>query len=141
MQISNHYLPYDKKTLIILSNNELIKLFSAFDREINDIDVLEMTTEIPKERATGTPNSGPPDVDEIKRHSRLELYANLSKRLQNLLCDGFEEVVLCAPEAHKNEIVDAMHTDVKSCIKEVVPKNLASLPLDQVVRILQETRE
>ncbi|MDP2631195.1 MAG: hypothetical protein Q8P30_00315 [Candidatus Uhrbacteria bacterium] len=140
MQISNHYLPYTEKTLIILTNNEFAKLFSAFEREVEELEVMEVTTQIPKQRSTGTPNSGPPDVDEIKRHSRMELYGDLSVRVLNLIKDGYTNVVLCAPEAYKNEIIDAMHTDVQNMIGDVIPKNLAMLPLDQVIRILQENR-
>ncbi|MFH1632146.1 MAG: hypothetical protein ABIA47_04000 [bacterium] len=141
MIISNNYLPYENKTLIILTNNECAKIHSAFERDVDELQVMEISTYIPEQRSTGTPNSAPPDVDEIKRHSRLELYADLSKRLQGLLKDGYSGIVMCAPEAYKNEIVDSMHTDVKNCIIEVVPKNLAMLPLDQVIRILQETRD
>ena len=140
MQISEHYLGYPKKTLIVVTNNELAKIFSALEREVEELDLLEVTTEKPEFRADGTPNSAPPDIDEMKRHSRMELYANLSKRLQKLLKKGNKEIILCVPEASKNELAEAMHTDVMKAVKEVVPKNLASLQLDQIIRILQEAR-
>jgi len=141
MQISNHYLPYEKKTLIVLTNNELAKILKAEEREVEEFEAHEITTELPEnERGGGTPNAGPANTEEIKRHGRLELYKNLSKRLQQLLKDGHEEIVLCAPEVHKNEIMEAMHTDVQASIQEVVAKNLAMLPLDAVIRILHETR-
>ncbi len=141
MQISNHYLPYEEKTLIVLTNNEIAKLYQAEEREVEELEVIEMTTDLPEnERGSGTPNAAPPRIDDIKKHSRQELYRDLSGRLQKHLKNGFSEVVLCAPEVYKNEILEAMHTDVQSAIKELVSKNLAMLPLDAVIRILHETR-
>lgn len=140
MQISQHYLGYPKKTLIVVTNNELAKLFSAHEREVEELEVMELSVEKPEHRAEGGANSAPPDIDEMKRHTRGELYSQLSSKLMELLKGDHEEIVLCAPEALKNEIHDAMHTDVKAAISELVPKNLASLPLDQIIRILQETK-
>ena len=140
MQISQHYLPYSKKTVLVITNNELAKLFSLFDREILEITVLEMPEDEIEIKPSGTPNAGPIDFDALKRHKRLELYKKINKNLQKYLKKDFEQIVLCAPEANKNELAEAMHSDVTANVVEVVPKNLASLPLDAVIRILQETR-
>ncbi len=140
MIISQHYLGYPKKTLIVVTNNELAKIYSAFEREVEELEVLEIENKKPEARASGVPNSAPPDLDEQKKHVREELYHELSETLLSHLKKGYEEIVLCAPEALKNEIVEAMHTDVMKAVSETVPKNLASLPLDQVIRILQESR-
>lgn len=136
MMISEHYLGYPEKTLLVVTNNELAKIFGAHEREVEEIDALEVTTEMPKE----TTNSSPADVDEIKKHSRVELYSELSGTLMRWLKEGYKEIVLCAPEALKNEITEALHTDVMNAVTEVVPKNLASLQLDQIIRILQEKK-
>lgn len=140
MQISDHYLGYPKKIFIVVTNNESAKILVAHEREINEMDILKIKTEKPDEKSTGTANSGPPDTDQIKAQARKDLYSKLSKKLLKRLKADDAEIILCAPEANKNEIVDAMHADVMKNIKHVVPKNLASLPLDQIVRILQETR-
>lgn len=140
MKFTQHYLGYPEKTLIVVTNNEVAKLYSALEREVEEIEVLESETEAPERRASGTPNSAPPDLDELKKHNRQELYSMLSKTLQSQLKKGYKEIVLCAPEAYKNEIIEAMHTDVMNAVNEVVPKNLASLPLDQIIRILQEKK-
>ena len=140
MHISEHYADYPEKTIIVVSNNEVAKLLSAQGRELDELLVLEVNTEHPEARASGVPNSAPPDVDAMKAHARKELYAELSETLLGLLKKGYEKIILCSPEANKNEIVEAMHTDVANHVLDVVPKNLASLPLDQVLRILQETR-
>ena len=140
MIISQHYLGYPKKTILVVTNNELAKLYSAFEREVEEIDLIEVTTAKPGKRSGGMINTAPPDIDEMKRHSRIELYADLSKRLLHLLKEGYEEIILCVPEAYKNELAEAMHADVLKVVSEVVPKNLASLELDQIIRILQESR-
>ena len=140
MQISQHYLPYTKRTLLIITNNELAKLLEMHEREITEISTLQMPvddTDVPR---SGSPNAPPADIDELKRHRRVELYKKLSIEIQKHLKKGFEQVILCAPEANKNELSEAMHADVTAAVVETVPKNLASLPLDAVVRILQETR-
>lgn len=141
MQISEHYLGYPERTLIVVTNNELAKIYGADEREVEEIDVLDVPTAKPEHRAEGAPNAGPPDLDEMKKHSRLELYKDLSDRLmQWMKKDDYKKIVLCAPEAHKNEITEAMHADVMKAVEEVVPKNLASLELDQIIRILQEKK-
>lgn len=140
MQISQHYLPYLKKTVLVVTNNELAKLFSLLNREIIELKILEMPEDETEIKPSGTPNAGPIDIDSLKRHKRLELYKKVDLNLQKLLKKGFEQVILCAPETNKNELAEAMHSDVTMNVVEVVPKNLASLPLDAVVRILQETR-
>jgi hypothetical protein len=140
MKFSQHYLGYTEKTLIVVTNNEVAKLYGAFDRDVEEVKTLEFEFEAPEARASGTPNSAPPDLDELKKHNRHELYASLSRALKSQIKKGYKDILLCVPEAYKNEIVDAMHTDVMKAVIEVVPKNLASLQLDQIIRILQEKK-
>lgn len=137
MHISDHYLPYQKKTLIVVTNSETARLLTAHERELEEIEAFEISTDLPTPR---TANSAPPDIDEMKRHSRIELYKEVAEHLQGLLKGDIEEIILCAPEVYKNELAEAMHPDVMAIVKEVVPKNLASLGLDQIIRILQENR-
>lgn len=140
MQISNHYLGYPKRTLIVVTNNELAKIYRAFEKEIEEIEVIEGEEAASDGRGSGTANDGPPRTDEVRKHIRSDIYKALSNKLMEYIQGDDEEIILCAPEAHKNACVAEMHTDVMKAVKEVVPKNLASLPLDAVVRILQETR-
>ena len=140
MQISEHYSDYPEKTLVVVTNNEMVKILSAHEREVEEIAVVNVSTAKPEERASGTPNSAPPDLDEMKTHARQELYKKLSKKLIKLIKDDYNHIILCSPEANKNEMVEQMHPDVMVAVDAVVPKNLASLPLDQIIRILQETK-
>jgi len=64
MQISDQYLPYEKKTLIVVTNSELARLLVAHGRELEEVDAFEVSTELPMPH---TANSAPPDIDEMKR--------------------------------------------------------------------------
>lgn len=140
MQISQHYQPYEKKTYLVITNNELARIYVAQNREVEEV-VEFRAPEIDKEgRPSGTGNDGPRTFDEDKRNARHTIYKELSDYLLKALQKEPIDLVLCAPEALKNEIFDQMHTDVQKAADEIVPKNLASLPLDQIVRILQEVR-
>jgi hypothetical protein len=141
MHISEHYRDYPKKTLIVLVNHEHARILSAFEREVEEIVHLEEIPDLPEEGVPGTPSAVAADIDATKKESRHVLYKRLEKKLTILLSDEHEAIILCAPEAKKNEIVEAMHPDVMNAVSDVVPKNLASLQLDQVIRILQEKRE
>lgn len=140
MEISTHYLPYIKKTLIVLTNNESAKILLAFERELVELETLTVKAEHAGKRAADPSFAFPPDSDEAKAHVRGELFAKLSRKLLKLLKVEAQELLLCAPEVNKNELMEAMHADVRAMVVELVPKNLASLPLDHVIRILQETR-
>ncbi len=140
MEISQHYSSYPKPTLIVITNNELARVCKASDRTIDEIARIEVPLEKPNQRATGSTNSAPPDLDAMKEHNQMELYKSLSELLLKELKNDIDQILFCAPEIHKNTLLNAMHTDVQKAVKEVVPKNLASLPLDQIVRILNEHR-
>lgn len=140
MEISQHYSAYPKPTLIVITNNELARICKVNDRTIEEIERLEVPLEKPDHRAVGGPNSAPPDIDAMKEHNQMELYKALSELLLKQIQTDVAEILFCAPEIHKNTLMNAMHSDVQKAVKEIVPKNLASLPLDQIVRILNEHR-
>lgn len=135
MQISGHYPAFPKKTLLVLTNNELAKIFVLEEREITPVAVIE-TADI--EPAGPLPT--PADLDAAKLHRRHELYHALSLDLLTRVdTEGVVDIILCAPEANKNDLLAALHANVAKRVKSVVPKNLASMDLVQVVRILFES--
>ncbi len=140
MQISEHYSDYPNRTYIVVTNNEIAKILFAHKREIKEKYVIETPTNSPQNQSEESHSSSSLDTDEVKNQKRLELYKKLSDKLISLLKKEKFEIILCAPEANKNILIDAMHADVRKKIDEVIPKNLASLNTDQIVRILQETR-
>lgn len=139
MQISEHYPAFTKQTLLVLTNNELAKLYAGEGREIHELETI--TTNEPKASLRDSRKDGIGMVDpDAAKHQRLvELYGLLNTRLRELTCEGSIDIILCAPEANKNELVSALHPDVEKRVKSVVPKNLASMELSHVIRILFET--
>ncbi len=137
MQFSVHYPPFAKKTLIALTNNERARLLSAQDRTVEEIDVIDSPETVSEGRARGANVSIEQDYDAIKEHRLTHLYGSLSDRMRQLLDhDGYEIAVICVPEANKNSFSNAMHPDVLKRIEDVIPKNLCSMDLNNVVRIL-----
>lgn len=138
MQFSVHYPPFAKKTLIALTNNERARLLTAFDRTVDEIEIIESPeTSTSEGRPHGADANREQDFDAIKEHRLEHLYSSLSERMRELLDrDGYEAAVICVPEANKNTFANAMHPDILKRIEDVIPKNLCSMDLSNVVRIL-----
>lgn len=135
MQISDHYPAFLKKTLLVITNNELARLYILHDREITPGD--DITTPEPKPREH---HRTPSDLDAAKQHRRDALYTSLSSNLLTFIAaHQIEDVLLCVPEANKSDLVATLHPDVAARVISVVPKNLASMELPQIVRILFES--
>lgn len=137
MQFSVHYPPFTKKTLIALTNNERARLLIAEDRNVEEIEVIETPETDTAGRQRGADVSIEQDYDAMKEHRLTHLYGSLSERMRDLLDhEGYESAVICVPEANKNTFTTAMHPDVLKRIEDVIPKNLCSMDLSNVVRIL-----
>ncbi len=139
MRISDHYRPFAKKTLIAVTNNESARLLSAIEREVEEIDEITTPANSKRERVTSARAVGQPSFDNMKDHRLIELYHKLEERLQELLkSDRFETVIVCVPEVNKNIFIEHLHSDLAKKIDEVIPKNLASMEVGHIVRILLE---
>lgn len=139
MQITEHYPAFAKKTLLIVTNNELAKLYAGDGREIDFLETIDTNTEKKLPQDGRRDGIAMVDTDAEKRQRLVALYGMLNTRLLDLLKKGFVDIILCVPEANKNELVAALHVDVEKRVTSVVPKNLASMELVQVMRILFET--
>lgn len=139
MHLSEHYPAFPKKTLLVLTNNELAKLYACHERDVEELAVISTPEIEPVERVSSPNLAGIPDLDAAKQHRRQELYTELSEQLHSLMLkQDYREIILCVPEANKNELVAVLNADVAKRIKSLVPKNLASMELGQVLRILFE---
>lgn len=139
MQISDHYRPFVEKTLIVVTNNERARLLSAIDREVEEIEIIETPGMEMRERITGQYASTQPDFDAMKQHRLIELYKQLAERMQTLLHDGeFKTAIVCVPEVNKNIFTEQLTDELQKKISEVVPKNLASMEIGHIIRILLE---
>ena len=139
MQISDHYRQFEKKTVIAVTNNERARLLSAEGREIDEIEIIDTPEIAPVERSMSKHGQGEADFDAMKEHRLQELYRALGDRLREMLDhEGFAEVIVCVPEVNKNTFTDHLPADMQKRIAEVIPKNLASMDIPHIVRILLE---
>ena len=118
MRISDYYQPFEKKIIIAVTNNASARLLSAFDRDIEEIEII--------------------NADESEEQL-IELYNSLHTRLRHLIAnDGFTEAIVCIPEVNKTLFTELLPADMKKQISDIVPKNLASMDIPHIVRILLE---
>ena len=135
MHISDHYTPFSKKTLIVVTNNEKARLFKAEDREVEEIELISSAETAETDRVSETDV----DFDQMKINRLKELYHALSKRLLEMVDhEGYKTIIACVPEVNKSHFASDMHTDVLKHISETIPKNLASMDINNIVRILVE---
>lgn len=139
MQISDHYRPFEKKVVIAVTNNERARLLRAEGRDVEEIEVLETPEIAPTERSLSKHGQGEADFDAMKEHRLKELYSLLSDRLRQMLDhEDYVEAIVCVPEVNKNAFVEHLAPDMQKKISEVIPKNLASMDIPHIVRILLE---
>lgn len=130
--ISEHYLPYVEGTLIIVVSGSCARVFSAGGRSIEEIEGIE---EVKADPAREKQLYAESREDEQEQNHRGILYKKLSHYLADKKPNA---LILCAPEAYQNEVKEALTKEQQERITQFVPKNLASLPIDAIVRILQE---
>ncbi|MEK7183031.1 MAG: hypothetical protein AAB776_00170 [Patescibacteria group bacterium] len=139
MRISDHYRPFEKKVVIAVTNNERARLLCAEGREVDEIEVIETPEIAAIERSMSKHGQGEADFDAMKLHRLKELYSALGDRLRMMLeHEGYAEAIVCVPEVNKNHFADHMPVDMVKKITEVIPKNLASMDILHIVRILLE---
>ncbi len=139
MRISDHYRPFEKKTLIAVTNNEFARLLKAEGQEVEEIATIKTPDTAAPERVTAGNGRGGPDLDALKVHRLKELYSALTDKLRDLLDhDDYKEAIVCVPEVNKNIFTEYLPADLAKRLHEVVPKNLASMDIPHIVRILLE---
>lgn len=135
MRISDHYSPFQEKTLIVVTNNERARLFKAEDREVEEFETIDTPETVVSDRHAEIDM----DFDQMKIHRLKELYHTLSERLLDLVeHEGYGAIIACVPEVNKQHFKENMHTDVQKKVKDLIPKNLCSMDLNTIVRILVE---
>jgi len=139
MRISDHYRPFEKKVVIAVTNNERARLLCAEGREVDEVEVIETPELAAVERSMSKHGQGEADFDAMKLNRLKELYSALGERLRMMLeHEGYAEAIVCVPEVNKNHFADHMPNDMVKKITEVIPKNLASMDIPHIVRILLE---
>lgn len=132
IQISEHYLPYAPNTYIVVVSADRARVLRASERTVEEVETLE-AEHVHHDRENAVYEDGHAEGQE--EHKRHALYKLLSERLVQLKPDS---IVLCTPEAHQKEIQEQLPKELLDKVSHLIPKNLASLPIDSIVRILQE---
>jgi hypothetical protein len=139
MQISDHYRAFEHKVVIAVTNNEKARLLRAEGREVEEVELIETPEIAPIERSMSKHGQGEADFDAMKDHRLKELYSALGDRLRLMLDhEGYAEAIVCVPEVNKNAFTEHLAGDMQKKISEVIPKNLASMDIPHIVRILLE---
>lgn len=147
MQIPEPLHAYDKLTLLVVADSKHAKTFLLKDREVTPL--AEILNDFPlkdneksKEAETMSPGgirSGHTEEKldlEKERHFSHTLATELMHRLQE---KTFEDLILAAPQEHLNEIVKALHNDVRARLVTSIPKLLTNEPVQDILaRINQE---
>ncbi|MFZ2681705.1 MAG: hypothetical protein WAZ14_01250 [Patescibacteria group bacterium] len=137
MQISDHYRAFEGKLVIAVTNNEKARLICAEGREVEEIELIALPETATEERS-GVPGPNP-NFDALKEQRLKQLYTALGDRLQDMLVhEGYDKAIVCVPEVNKNFFNEYLPTDVQKRISEVIPKNLASMDIPHIIRILLE---
>jgi len=125
--------------VIAVTNNERARLLCAEGREVDEVEVIETPELAAVERSMSKHGQGEADFDAMKLNRLKELYSALGERLRMMLeHEGYAEAIVCVPEVNKNHFADHMPNDMVKKITEVIPKNLASMDIPHIVRILLE---
>lgn len=132
MQISDHYLPYAPNTYIVVASADRARVLVASDRSVEETKMFEAKKH-EHDREHGHFEDG--SQDSADEQSRRALYQELGKYLVSMNPDS---IVLCIPEAHSQQVQEQLPKAVVEKVSHLIPKNLASLPIDAIIRILQE---
>jgi DNA primase large subunit len=117
MQLSAHYSPYTSPVILTVVGNTCARFFYASDRAIEEIKKIEWTGS---------------DTD------RADFFELTASTLQKLVKKTPATLHLCAIEIEKAQVAEALEKKTGQKVERIIAKNLSSLPLDAILRILHE---
>ncbi|TAK04154.1 hypothetical protein EPO34_03340 [Patescibacteria group bacterium] len=145
MNIPEKYRPFDRPTLIVVTDNVQAKLFKADGREVNLVHLISKKLEpMEQERSAVMTGAGPRSADEhnkgeLKAWTRERLYTELSTDLMHRLqAKEFEALAFTAPEEDMNELKECLHVDLLKHATVFVPKDLVNDELVDIVIHVQD---
>jgi protein required for attachment to host cells len=133
MLISEHYRPYFQKTFILVCDSHQAKFFSAENREVLEINQLK------KDIADSSSLISPDEKENLEKVDTLKFFKVIANELDKM-ADQCQEIVIVVPDLHKNQLSSELSDKVLAKSKELICKNLASLEIDAIMRIIQEVR-
>lgn len=147
MQIPSSLHPFQKRTLIVVTNTLKAKLFLANGQTVEEIAVVDVTSDLEQESSSrealrdggsGHDEDGTKKDHITKDHFYHALNKDLLHRLQN---NEFEALIFTVPEELENELKEYLHFQLLKITKLFVPKNLMNDDLLDIVTIVQELPE
>ena len=142
MQIPDTLHPFEKPTLIVVTDSVQAKLWRADGRTLEGPEQIDAQTGLEQdtEHVSGQSPGGAhfaENRDQASRDSREHLYHALSKTLMDRLHkQEFEVLVFTVPEEHENELKETLHVDLLKRALTFVPKHLTNDdPLDIVAHV------
>ena len=145
MHISENFLPYESKTIILVCDRLHAKVYQAHDREFNFVE--EITDdrlpigEAERYTASGGGHQFTENDEGLKEREAHVFYAELAKKLfEHKHKAGFEKLILVVPHEDKNVLIEALHDDVKRVLDRTIPKQLTKVGEDQVIEAIDAER-
>ena len=147
MQISQDFLPYEHKTLILVCDSSHAKFYQAYERNF------ELMEEIKNDRIKlddferYTTQTGGGILSKIEDEDFKERETKMFyKKLAQILFDRFHDeknskLILVVPEGDKNVLVDSLHEEIKKSLVLVIGKQSTKIPDDQLIMSIDEERK
>ena len=117
-------MPIIKPTIVIVTDSgSQAKLFYADNDEFRHLGDVFVDASFEQSGAHADLHRKP-----WEEANRLKFYHLLNEELQTRLQKKeAEDLILCVPDEHKNELIKHLTTDVETRIVKVIPKNLHKL--------------
>jgi len=146
MHIPEQFLSYDKKTLLLVCDKKIAKLYTAFDREFQSLEQLENdrlslddTERYTAAIAEGKLTKG--QDESLKDREGQTFYKHLAQVLFTKKQEGlFDTLILVVPQDDKNSLVGALHPEVEKTLDRVIGKQLTKVSEDQLVEKVDAER-
>jgi len=147
MQIPSELHPFEKPTFIVVTNTLKAKLFLAKDRSVEEIAVIDVTSDLKNESSDREKlvdsGAGGKDFNNKKDHITKDhfyhaLNKDLMRRLQN---NEFEALAFTVPEDLENELKECLNVQLLKRAAAFVPKNLMNDDLIDIITVVQENWE
>ncbi|MBI4714109.1 host attachment protein [Candidatus Uhrbacteria bacterium] len=145
MQISQDFLPYEHKTLILVCDNAHAKLYQAFGREFNFVEEIKndrIKLDDIERYATQTGGGilSKIEDEDFKEREAKTFYKKLAQMLSDRKDAEEWKLILVVPQEDKNVILDLLQNDVKQSLVHVIEKQPPKLPDDQLIKFIDNER-
>jgi len=146
MQISEQFLPYEFKTVLLVCDHLHGKVYHAHGREFKRVqewnnERLDMTTDTERyQTANGAQHFSAQD-EGFKEREGNKFYQELANHLFELKHgEGFEKLILVVPHEDKNVLEEMLHDDVKRVLERTIPKQLTKVSDEDLVEAVDNER-